>query len=486
MKKLVFAVLLVCAAACSRRPATVTVLHFNDVYEIDAVENGHAGGLARVATVRAGLLKAAEPLITTLGGDFLSPSAIGTAKIDGQPLAGQQMVEVLNTVGVDYATFGNHEFDVSEAAFHQRLSEQKFALISSNVTDATGQPFAGTVQVMLVQKQVAGRQVQLCVIGLTIDANKKPWVTYLEPIEAARKQIDGCRKRAPVDAVIALTHLSLAQDQALVTAVPDIDVVLGGHEHENWIISRGPHLTPIVKADANVRSVAIVTVGFEAREARPTVSARLEIVDDRVAADPVVEAIVKKWESIAFDAFKKDGFSPESIVATTTEPLDGRESTVRNHSGALTDIIAAAMLHEAGQPAAAVFNGGSVRIDDVIPPGPIRQYDIIRVLPFGGKVLKATVDGALLNEVLDTGVKNQGTGGYLQTAGITREGARWMIQGKPINPGARYVVAINEFLLTGGEANLSFLTRTNPRVKDVQEFRDVRQAVITELQTRYK
>ena len=76
--------------------------------------------------------------MTTLGGDYLSPSAIGTAKVDGEPLAGRQMVDVLNAVGVDWATFGNHEFDVSEAAFRQRLAEQKFRIVSSNVTDANG------------------------------------------------------------------------------------------------------------------------------------------------------------------------------------------------------------------------------------------------------------------------------------------------------------------------------------------------------------
>ena len=58
-----------------------------------------------------------------------------------------------------------------------------------------------------------------------------------------------------VDTIIALTHLSLAGDTALVNAVPEIDLVLGGHEHENWALQRGPHFTPIIKADANVRSL---------------------------------------------------------------------------------------------------------------------------------------------------------------------------------------------------------------------------------------
>ena len=112
-------------------PATVTILHFNDVYEIDAVEDGRAGGLARVATSLA-RLKRSGPVLSTLGGDFLSPSAIGTARVNGEPLAGRQMVGVLNTLGLNWATLGNHEFDLAEAAFRARLAEAKFRIVASN------------------------------------------------------------------------------------------------------------------------------------------------------------------------------------------------------------------------------------------------------------------------------------------------------------------------------------------------------------------
>src|SRR5262245_49851493 len=82
--------------------ATVTILHINDIYEIDAIERGKYGGLSRAATVRQQLERSRSPVLMTLGGDYLSPSAIGTAVVDGQPLAGKQMVDVLNQVRVDW------------------------------------------------------------------------------------------------------------------------------------------------------------------------------------------------------------------------------------------------------------------------------------------------------------------------------------------------------------------------------------------------
>jgi 5'-nucleotidase len=454
-------------------PATFTILHFNDVYEIMPVEAGKAGGLARVARFRAEL-KAKDPtLLTTLGGDYVSPSALGTARIDGEPLRGKQMVAVLNLVGVDWATFGNHEFDIPEAALRARLAESKFKLVSSNVTDAAGALFPNTVSSAIVPIKTSGGTVRVGLIGLTIDVNRQAWVRYADPVASAKKAIDGIRGR--YDVLIALTHLTLAGDQQLAEQVPDIDLILGGHEHENYVVERGEHFTPIVKADANVRTLAIVTVRVPGHGQHPTASARIERIDDRLKDGPKTAAEVKKWVDAGFAAFRKDGFDPANVVARIDTTLYGREAAVRNGSTTLTELICEAMRKEAATDIA-VMNSGSIRIDDVVPPGPVTEYDVIRVLPFGGKILKATFTGALLSRVLQIGVQNRGTGGYLQTAGVPQT----------IDPAGRYTVAITDFLLTGGEANLGFLTRTNPEISNVQELRDIRMAVIDELKRRSK
>lgn len=461
--------------------ATITILHINDVYEIDAIEGGRSGGLSRAATILRGLERSRSPVLMTLGGDYLSPSAIGTAVLDGQPLGGRQMVDVLNLVGVDWAVLGNHEFDVSEAAFRARLGESRFRIVASNVSDVNGEPFAGTVRSAIVPIRAGGRTIRLGLIGLTIDSSRRPWVRYTPPVAAAREQL--AQLQGKVDAIIALTHLSLAEDQNLVTQVPGIDLVLGGHEHENWLLRRGVTFTPIVKADANVRTVAIVTLTFGRATARPIVAARFEVLDQNVRQDPGVQGAVRKWVSIAFDAFRKSGFEPTRVVATIREALDGRESTVRNQPGRLTDFITASFDREAGGVDVSILNGGSVRIDDMVQPGPVTEYDVIRVLPFGGRVVRAAIDGALLRSVLDTGVTNRGTGGFLHARGASRGDAGWTIAGKPLDVSARYTVAMTDFLLSGGETNLGFLTQTNPAVHDVQALRDVRLALIEELRT---
>lgn len=481
-------VLLGALAACAPLPAAqdgpakplvVTFVHLNDIYEIVPVEGGKAGGLARVATVVKRLKAEGGPVLVTLGGDYLSPSALGTAVVDGERLAGRQMVDVLNATGLDFATLGNHEFDVSEKRFRAHVTEAKFRIVSTNVTDAAGAPFPGVATSAIVPVTVGGRTVRIGLVSATIDSTEKNWVRYRDGIVAAKAEVE--KLRGKVDAIVALTHLSLEQDAEFADAVPGVDLVLGGHEHENWLLYRGARFVPIVKADANVRSLAIVTLTFGAPGARPSVASRLMVVDDTIAADPAVTAVVDSWLARGFAGFRREGFQPEAVVATLAEPLDGRESTVRNRPGRLTDLITASMAREAAPVDVALFNGGSVRIDDVIPPGPITQYDVIRILPFGGKVVRVSMDGALLVRVLETGVNNQGTGGYLQVRGASFEQGRWQVRGAPIDPARRYAVALNDFLLSGGEVNLGFLTRSNPQVHDIVEGRDVRLALIDEL-----
>jgi 5'-nucleotidase len=148
-------------------------------------------------------------VLTTLGGDYLSPSALGTAIVDGQPLAGRQMVDVLNATGVDWATFGNHEFDVSEAAFRAHLSQAKFRLLSSNVTDAAGRPFAGVPTSAIVPVTVDGRTVTARARRRHDRLDAQAWVKYGDAIPALAPRSRSCA--AASDAVVALTHLALDQ-----------------------------------------------------------------------------------------------------------------------------------------------------------------------------------------------------------------------------------------------------------------------------------
>lgn len=465
---------------------TVTILQMNDVYEITPIEAGRRGGLARVATLRKRLLEKNPNTLTVLAGDFFSPSAMGTAKVDGERLAGRQMVAVLNTLGLDLATFGNHEFDLKADAFYERLSESRFAWTSANVTDTLGRPFPGVrPEYVWTATGPGGRAVRIGFVSVTLPANRKPYVRYTDPVATMKEAAERLAPR--VDAVVGLTHVALDTDAALAAAVPELDLILGGHEHENYHLMRGSDDTPILKADANARSVYVHELHVNTVTGEVSVDSRFVPVTDAIPEDPETAAEVEKWVERAFAGFRAEGFEPEAVVATTTVPLDGREASVRNHATALTELIAEAMLHAAEGAELAVYNGGSIRIDDVLPPGPVTQYDVIRVLPFGGDVVSVAVRGDVLARALDQGVKNRGTGGFLQTANVTRDAAtgRWLISGEPLRTDRAYVVATSDFLVSGRETGLGFFSLDNPDIGFLASYGDVRAAVIAELKRRF-
>jgi 2',3'-cyclic-nucleotide 2'-phosphodiesterase (5'-nucleotidase family) len=131
-------------------------------------------------------------------------------------------------------------------------------------------------------------------------------------------------------------------------------------------------------------------------------------------------------------------------------------------------MIATAMHQASPGSDAAVFNSGAIRIDDFLY-GKITQYDIIRVLPFGGKIIQAEMKGTLLRKIMDTGWNNKGTGGFLQFAGIEYTSAGWKIKSGLIDDDKIYNIALSDYLLTGMENNLGFLTRDNPGIITITE-----------------
>ncbi|MGX9725815.1 MAG: bifunctional metallophosphatase/5'-nucleotidase [Candidatus Electronema sp. VV] len=468
------------APQAASRPVRITLLQMNDVYEIAPVSGGKEGGLARVATLRDRLLAENPNTITVLAGDLFSPSALGTAPYEQSRLAGKQIVAAMNALGLDYITFGNHEFDIKKEQFHERLKESQFKWISSNCFDQDGKAFPAVLDSKIIEVQ----GVKVGIFGVTLDSNKADYVSYKDPFVIAQEKIAELRPKT--DVLIALTHLSFQDDIALANRFPELDLILGGHEHENMQLLRGKDFTPIFKADANARTVYVHELRWDKAAAQPlSVSSRLERVTDALPEQEKTAKAVAAWQQIGYDGFRKAGFEPERTVTVSTEELDGLEASVRNRSTRLTELIAQGMLHAAPGAELSICNSGSIRIDDVLPAGKITEYDVIRILPFGGDIVTTKMKGSLLRKTLDQGLKNKGGGSYLQTANVSGgNGQPWLINGKKLDEKKTYSVAIAEYLLKVGDSGLEFLVK-NPGAPVLKSKGDIRKALIAELQKVY-
>ncbi|WP_339138564.1 MAG: bifunctional metallophosphatase/5'-nucleotidase [Candidatus Electrothrix sp. GW3-4] len=449
----------------------------NDIYEIDPVNGGKEGGLARVASLRDTLLRRDPDTLTVLAGDLLCPSALGIAPYKDGRLHGQQMIETMNALGLDYITFGNHEFDLPEESFYNRLKESQFTWISSNCFRENGTLFPGVVE----DKIIDIKGVKVGIFGVTLSKKQTDYLIYKDPLVAAEQKVEELRPK--VDILIALTHLTKDDDIRLASRLPEIDLILGGHEHENMQLWRGKDFTPIFKADANARTVYVHNLSYNTTAVQKlAITSKLYRITDALPEQPKTAEVVKKWRKIGYAGFRKKGLHPERIVATTDVALDGLEASVRNFPTTLTELIARSMLTAASEAQLALYNSGSIRVDDILPPGQITEYDIIRILPFGGNIVTVTMKGVLLERALTQGLANKGEGGFLQTGRVSGgQGKPWRIDGKELDPGAEYTVAVLDYLVKVGDDNLKFLVNT-PEVPIIADQGDIRKALITELQ----
>lgn len=454
----------------------VTILQMNDVYEISPAPSDGRGGLARVATIRKELLAKNPNTITVLAGDFISPSVIGTLKTDGKRIRGKHMVDVLNTLGLDWVVFGNHEFDYDDLPDLQaRLDESKFTWLAGNVrmkppaaspntTTFTQQffknkPGGGTDicpdNQTISLKDKDGTTLNLGIFGVLIDSGKKPWAVYSDWMESARKSYTELQPKT--DVVVALTHLNISDDKKLAGMLPKVALIMGGHEHENQIHKVGN--TVITKADANAKTVYVHTLRYDKRKGTCSVKSELRKVDASIVEEPNTAAVVAKWEKIKNEALVAAGINPNNVIAKLDKPLDCREAFVRTTQAPIGDKITEAMsLASKNKPDCAILNSGSIRVDDILT-GTLTELDIVRILPFGGGIADVEMTGAMLRKTLEAGYNNKGNGGFLQRYHARRDNAsgKWFVGDKELEDSKMYKVILPEFLLSGNEANMGFL-----------------------------
>lgn len=425
----------------------ITIIHLNDVYEVLPVSGGTLGGLARVATLKKQLLAENPNTIMTLSGDYHGPSGMGLAKVNGVQLAGQQTVAVLNKVGIDYSTFGDHEFDIYPLNQHlQRLAETQFPIISSNVFTA-----AGTAYIRAPYEFILGKGVLITMVGVTEPFRTSPsgMITFTNANDAAIKFAGAWRGFSPI--VIALTHQAIEEDIKLATAAGNnIDLILGGDEHEHMKVQFGTN-PPIYKSDSNARNVQIIDLYYNLYTHQLRITDRLQLINSDIPEDPAVKAEADKWQKIAFDAFRAEGMEPTEVLGIPTVDLDGFGTSVRNGPTALTQLLLDGIMRTAIDAGAApdlgIYTGGVIRLDDVIPAGgSFTQYDILRTFPIDTKAVLLEVKGDVLQQILDIGYKARGTGPFLLTSRqVNRNFAgAWLINGQPIDVNRLYSVAASQ------------------------------------------
>lgn len=433
----------------------VTILHMNDPhahydpYKI-AKDGEPMGGFARAKTIMDGIeARNRTDRVDTLklmAGDLLTGTLYSTA------FQGEMGVRLMNEMGFTAMVVGNHEFDYGLENLFRIRKLMKFPLLSANIKTSEGKHLFRTI--LKEKMPVTGGRV--VIFGLTTEQtptstlpDNVKGLQFDDPIETAK---DILKQFTDSDFVVALTHIGLDQDERLAEACPKIDVIIGGHTHSDVDPPRRVGDTVICQAGAYTRYVG--RVDLDVKKGRvATFQGKLIDLTAQTKEDPKIRSSIDKFKKPLEKAMKIK-------VGETLVFLDGKLTTVRSgRESNLARLIAYVMAESCGADVA-IVNGGGIRSS--INEGTITLGDVHTVLPFGNTVVKLDMAGADLLEVLQRSADlKEGSGGKLQTCGIesTHAGGKVSIRkvrGRAFSAADTYSVAVNNFLLAGGDGYTIF------------------------------
>lgn len=444
--------MLLSGTALAQEAVTIRFVQTNDIDRMSP-EKGR-GGFARLATVIKEE-KAKGNAFFVHAGDTISPSLLsGFDK-------GAHVIDILNRMGVDVMTPGNHEFDLGPDAFRARMAEAKFDVLATNIIDGNGLP-ANTKPEKIVDVQ----GVKVGFFGLTTEdtpiASSPGTIKFASTIDTARSKAKELREKG-ADIVVAVAHTPLEVDMIIARSA-GVDLIVGGHDEHLLAFYDGKVALTESESQGNYVNVTELAVTKATKDGKTTVTWRpnFRIVDSAsVKPDPEIEAVVKGYE----DKLSKE---LDVEIGVTETPLDSRRATVRGGEAAIGNLVADALKAAVGADVA-ITNGGGLRADKQYEAGQkLTRRDILAEMPFGNTTVLIEVKGEQIKAALENGVSQvrELGGRFPQVSGITAEvdlkepvGSRVKsikINGQPLDPAKTYKLATNDFMGRGGDGYRAF------------------------------
>ncbi len=455
------------------------ILHSNDVH-------GAIGGYAYMAALKAGFEAAGAEVILVDAGDFSQ----GTTYVSS--FKGASAVTMMNAVGYDIVTLGNHEFDFGYAQMVENMKKANFTVLCADVyLDETGETIFDPSAVI----ETAGG-LKLGFFGMeTPETATKvnpglikeiSFATFDDLYASAQLAVDGLKEQE-VDLVIGVVHLGVDDESAangyrsidLYEQVPGIDFLIDGHSHT--VMTAGENGEPIASTGTAFQNVGVIVIDNETK----TIEDNYLMATAGLAKDELIAATAKGIMDTVDAEYGAVFAETEYVLNGERDPGNRTEQT--NLGTLITDAMVWSVISAGGleeyydAPVVGVTNGGGIRA--TIEAGDITKKDINTVLPFGNTVAVIYVTGAELLEALEasTYCTPEAIGGFPQTSGIeweldtTKEfdqGEIYTLDGKessyyapasinrvtikaingePFDEAATYAVVTNNFCAAGGD-----------------------------------
>ncbi len=462
----------------------VTILHTNDHHGNFWTNRKGEGGMAAQKTlvdkIRSEVKKAGGVLLVLSAGDIntgIPESDLQDAKPD---------IIAMNAIGYDAMAVGNHEFDNPLNIQRSQRALANFPFIAANIFDKrTQKPLFSSHKIFKFQEldiAVAGLLTEDTAIQGNPEILKR--IAIKPAISTARNLIPKLKKKA--DMIIALTHMGYYKDGqhggnaigdvTLARSVDGIDVIVGGHTHEELHTADIQNNTIIVQAGQWGRYLGRLDLTFlngsvylEGYRLLP-INLKKKIEKDGKTISVFIEPEIKQDQRLLakMKRFNKAGSKQLEIkVGSVDGQLLGERKIIRSRETNLGNLITTAMLKKTGADVA-IFNSGSIRAS--IDQGEITYKEILIVQPFSNTICMVTLNGSELKEYLTviTG-KEPGTGAFAQLSGVEMlikedKIINVKIGGKSLSLKKTYKVAVPSYIAAGGDGY--------PKISDKPGFYD--------------
>jgi len=431
------------------KTVTFTILSFNDVYEIVPDKNGR-GGFASMQTLLDQERATSTHHVTTVNGDFLSPCILSIFD------KGAHRIDLFNMLGVDMVVLGNHEFDFGPDVVKKRIAESKFPWLTANAFGVDGKYFTGEKQTLIYD--VDGIKVGF--FGLltveTPELSSTEKKVCFSPLAFTARQMVQELKAQGADVIVALTHLLIAEDRQLAKEVPEIDVILGGHDHDpitwydesTFIHKSGQNAYYLIRLD--------LVIDKEEGSAAKVFPSWKVILNKGHEEDPTVARAVAGYQSLL------DTMTSETLATTSVE-INTLYSVVRTQESVMGNLVADA-LRVGCEADVAIISGGIIRGNKIYKVGStISMKDLYTEMPFGNLNVVVELAGRDIWSALENGLSQYDgkAGRFPQVSGIkfifdeTRPiGSRLIdvtIDGHPLDMNHLYKVATVDYMFHGGD-----------------------------------
>lgn len=461
----------------------VVILYTNDVHCAIDTNIGYAG----VAAYEKAYEDAGYDVLLVDCGDAVQGAAVGTLS------TGEYIVDIMNEVGYDVATIGNHEFDYGMDRFNELVEMAEYPYVSANFTDLEGNTILSPYAVL----EAGGYSIAF-VGASTPETFSKSTPTYFQDEEgnfiysfcggndgadlyaAVQAAVDGARAEG-ADYVVVLSHLGTEASSVpftstdLIANTSGIDVVLDGHSHSVWEmeIEQNKDGEDVVMSSTGTQLTALGSLMIDA-EGNLATQLHTETIfqDDETAA--FIDGIEAQYADTLATVVATSDVDLTIYDPTETDADGNPIRLIRSQETNLGDLCADAYRAISGADIAFV-NGGGIR--DSIPAGDITYEQIIAVHPFGNALCVVEATGQEILDALEMSVRHvpDETGGFLQVSGLTfevnmgvessvvvddadmfvevagdRRVQNVLVGGEPIDPEATYTLASHNYMLKSG------------------------------------